>query len=182
MAQKSGPASRGQAAQVPLLPCGREQPKKQESDATIGPDHPLRVRVRQALAEQGLKKSVARDRVIETLFTGPHHFNSREMVARVRAQYPGVGAATVYRTIAFLVEAGVLHESLMDEGRQKVFELSSEEHHDHIVCLDCGALFEFHDAAIETLQHAVSESRGFREVRHRHVIHAHCELLSQKRR
>ncbi len=182
MAQKSGPARREKGAPVPLLPCGREQPKKQESDAKIGSDHPLRARVRQALREQGLKKSGARDRVIETILAGPHHFNSREMVERVQASHPGVGAATVYRTIAFLVQAKVLHESLMDEGRQKVFELSSEEHHDHIVCLDCGALFEFHDAAIETLQHAVSEKLGFREVRHRHVIHAHCELLAQKRR
>ena len=93
----------------------------------------------------------------------------------VQRAYPGIGAATVYRSIKVLCDAKILRETLVDADGRVVYEVFDEDHHDHIVCLDCGAIFEFHDSLIESRQERVAGELAFAPVRHRHVIYARCE-------
>jgi Fur family ferric uptake transcriptional regulator len=165
----------------PLLPCGRTQ-QDHEHQAEAHHRQELKQRLEAYLAAQGLRQSAQRDRIIDLILGTTRHFSVQEIASRVRSKFPSLGPATVYRTVNLLVEAQVLRETLVDEGRQKLYEVSGVEHHDHIVCLDCGTLFEFHDEGIEALQASVSRRLGFREARHRHVIYAHCEELARKKR
>ncbi|MGZ3707544.1 MAG: transcriptional repressor, partial [Bdellovibrionota bacterium] len=55
-----------------------------------------------------------------------------------------------------------------------MYEPVDEEHHDHIICVDCGEIFEFHDDQIESQQSQVAREMKFEEVRHRHVVYARC--------
>ncbi len=56
-----------------------------------------------------------------------------------------------------------------------VFELNQGTHHDHIVCMDCGRVEEFVDAAIETRQSSVAQRLGFRIEEHSLVLYGRCE-------
>jgi Fur family ferric uptake transcriptional regulator len=55
-----------------------------------------------------------------------------------------------------------------------VFELNEGQHHDHMVCLDCGRVEEFFDEEIERRQHAIAESKGFKLQDHALALYANC--------
>jgi Fur family ferric uptake transcriptional regulator len=55
-----------------------------------------------------------------------------------------------------------------------VYEINEGQHHDHLVCLDCGKVEEFYDAEIERRQNAVAELKGFAIADHSLSIYAHC--------
>jgi Fur family ferric uptake transcriptional regulator len=60
------------------------------------------------------------------------------------------------------------------EGGHSVFEISSEEHHDHIVCIKCGIVEEFHDAEIELRQEQVAKRLGFKLTEHNLNLYGYC--------
>ncbi len=108
------------------------------------------------------------------------HFSGPELVKKVRKTHPEIGPATVYRCLPVLLEAGVLRDSLTDKAGQSVYEVQRNEHHDHVVCLDCRAILEFHEVGIESLQEKVLARLGFQEVHHSHVVYAHCQYRKAK--
>lgn len=126
-----------------------------------------------------LKQSEVRDRIIGVVLKEPAHFRVSDIVRKASKGKTQFGAATTYRTIKLLVEAGVLHEVLTGEDGETIFEVASADHHDHIVCLDCGKIFEFHSDKIEQQQNEISESLNFKPQHHRHVIYANCSLLKK---
>ncbi len=71
-----------------------------------------------------------------------------------------VGLATVYRVLTQFETAGVVIRHNFEGGRA-VFEINQGGHHDHMVCVECGKIFEFHDIAIEARQLKVAEKAGF---------------------
>ena len=70
-------------------------------------------------------------------------------------------------------QAGLLNRSNFESGKA-VYELNEGQHHDHLVCLDCGKVEEFHDAEIEKRQHEVARVKGFAIADHSLSIYANC--------
>jgi Fur family transcriptional regulator, ferric uptake regulator len=128
----------------------------------------------------GLKYSEQRWKIAKLILERRGHFHTQEIVQEVTRAHPGLGAATVYRNLKILCDAKILKETLVDAAGRAVYESYDEAHHDHIVCLDCNEIFEFHNPVIESQQEAVAKSMEFKEVRHRHIIYAHCELKKKK--
>ena len=157
----------------PKLQCGRsqshcERPVKSKSIQ-------WRERLDHYLSQSELKHSDQRIRIAELIVSSPGHLDAGKIVDLVRAKYPEIGVATVYRNIKTLCEASILNESLSDQSGRVVYELATDkEHHDHIICVDCGEVFEFQSAEIEKLQEVLSKDMAFKPVRHRHVIYAEC--------
>ena len=84
-----------------------------------------------------------------------------------------VGLATVYRVLMQFEQAGLLTRSNFESGKA-VFELNEGQHHDHLVCLDCGRVEEFFDADIEQRQRDVTTARGFELQEHSLSLYARC--------
>ena len=84
-----------------------------------------------------------------------------------------IGLATVYRVLMQFEQAGLLTRSNFESGKA-VFELNEGQHHDHLVCLDCGRVEEFFDAEIERRQHSIAEERGFVLQEHALSLYANC--------
>ncbi len=167
---------------VATLPCGRPLP--QTSYAAVAAQNATdawKEKLQSHLAKAGLKQSEQRTKIVDLIISQQRHFTTQDMVRRVQTKFPGIGAATVYRNISLLLEAKILKETLIGDGRESVYELYDGEHHDHIVCLDCGQIFEFHEEAIEELQEKVTEKMGFQASRHRHVIYGHCDYRKTER-
>jgi Fur family ferric uptake transcriptional regulator len=162
-------------------PCGRPSPKGRGS-RPAKPTVDWKAKLQSHLADQGLKNSAQRLRISELILEQPSHFSIQDIVRQVQETHPKIGAATVYRAVRTLCDAGILEEKFIHEGGQAVFELADEDHHDHIVCLDCGQIFEFHEAGIERIQSEISRKLAFREASHRHVIYARCEYGKGKAR
>ncbi len=126
------------------------------------------------LKSTGLKATVPRLKVLEIFQKGTQRHMTAEDVFRVLLQdRSDVGLATVYRVLTQFEQAGILNRSNF-EGGKAVYELNQGQHHDHLVCLDCGHVEEFFDGEIENRQHAVAKAKGFQITDHALSLYAHC--------
>ena len=129
------------------------------------------------LERKGLKFTTQR-RLITEVFFDPrhrdHHPSVEELYGRVRARDPRVGYATVYRTLKLLVECNLASPRQFGDNQTRYEPEVPGEHHDHLVCLDCNAIIEFENDAIEALQHRVAGELGYHIEHHRMILYGRC--------
>ncbi len=126
------------------------------------------------LKNTGLKATLPRLKILEIFQKGTQRHMTAEDVFRVLLDdRSDVGLATVYRVLTQFEQAGILSRSHF-EGGKAVFELNEGQHHDHLVCLDCGKVEEFFDAEIEKRQQAVAKAKGFAISDHALSLYATC--------
>ncbi len=126
------------------------------------------------LKSTGLKATLPRLKILEIFQKGAQRHMTAEDVFRVLLEdRSDVGLATVYRVLAQFEQAAILSRSHFESGKA-VYELNEGQHHDHLVCLDCGKVEEFYDAEIERRQHAVAKTKGFAIADHALSLYAHC--------
>lgn len=127
-----------------------------------------------SLKSAGLKSTLPRLRVLSLFEDGSErHLSAEDVYKRLLAAGDDIGLATVYRVLTQFEQAGLLVRHHF-EGGKSVFELNRGDHHDHIVCLQCGRVEEFCDAAIEARQKKAAAERGFAVHSHTLQIYADC--------
>ena len=166
--------------QVKTLPCGRTAPstKINSSDSRLLLEE-LIERLENYINARSLKKTEARGKILETIVFEARHFTALDLLAHLAKRHPDIGKATLYRNLPILVDSGIIQEGPPDHSGQTLFELTGEDHHDHIVCMDCRAIFEFNDETIEVRQEALAKKLHFVPQDHRHVIFASCALKTK---
>jgi Fur family transcriptional regulator, ferric uptake regulator len=126
------------------------------------------------LKNTGLKATVPRLKILEVFQRGTQRHMTAEDVFRVLLQERSdVGLATVYRVLTQFEQASILTRSNFESGKA-VFELNEGQHHDHLVCLDCGKVEEFYDPEIEERQRIVAKAKGFVIADHALSLYANC--------
>ncbi len=126
------------------------------------------------LAKKGLKSTRQRDIIAEKFFSAPGHLSIETLLSLAREDHPRVGYATVYRTLKLLTECGLAAERRFGEGHTMYETAGDTEHHDHLICLECGYVLEFHNEEIEKEQERVARSFGFNVIRHKHELYGLC--------
>jgi Fur family ferric uptake transcriptional regulator len=158
------------------LPCGRPLPRPAESHASDSETLPeVLKRLEAYTSAHELNHSEAREKILETIVLEARHFTATSLLAHLKKRHPEVGKATLYRNLPILIQSGIIQEGPQDPSGQALYELADDHHHDHIVCLDCQRIFEFHDDSIEQKQDVLCDKRGFEVKSHRHVIYASCK-------
>lgn len=132
------------------------------------------VRFRDLLVERGLRLTGQREVIAEVFFRSGRHLSLSEILELALAQRPGIGFATVYRTMRMLVELGFADENRFGEEQTLYEPATVGEHHDHFICVDCGKIVEFEEPQIEVLQEQVATKHGFHVVSHRHEVYVRC--------
>lgn len=126
------------------------------------------------LKSTGLKATLPRLKILDIFQKGTQRHMTAEDVFRVLLEdRSDVGLATVYRVLTQFEQAGILSRSHFESGKA-VYEINEGQHHDHLVCLDCGRVEEFYDAEIEKRQNAVAKTKGFAIADHALSLYAHC--------
>ena len=122
----------------------------------------------------GLKTTLPRLKILN-LFENSlvRHLSAEDVYKELLNDGEDIGLATVYRVLTQFEQAGLL-ELHHFEGGKAVFELSSDSHHDHLVCLQCGRVEEFYDAEIEKRQIRIAKDRGFNLQEHSLSLYADC--------
>ena len=122
----------------------------------------------------GLKATLPRLRILD-LFeqSDKRHLSAEEVYRLLSDEGQDIGLATVYRVLTQFEQAGLLMRHHFDSDKA-VFELNQGEHHDHLVCLQCGKVEEFFDAEIEKRQARIARERGFAIRDHSLQIYADC--------
>jgi Fur family ferric uptake transcriptional regulator len=141
----------------------------------------LRARLNDYMARHGLRSTEQRRVVTEMFFTSDGHLSIEDLLDQVRVQEPKIGYATVYRTLKLLKECGLAFERHFGDGVSRYEVAWSDEHHDHLICVECEKIIEFEDEDIEALQHQVAAKHGFRLVRHKLELYGVCPECQAKR-
>ncbi len=143
-------------------------------------DDVVRERIDAFLQLKGLRRTTQREVIIEAAFGTQDHFTAEELWEKAREIDPSTSRATLYRTLALLVESGLLRE--IDLGRdQKCYDPNfiDHPHHNHLICTDCQMVVEFEDAHLEVLEDCITRRLGFSPSNKGVRVEASCDALRE---
>lgn len=132
------------------------------------------------IKKTGLRRTSQRDLILEIFLRTEEHLTSEDLYWLVQKEDPTVGHTTVYRTLKLLTEAGLAREVRFGDGKTYYEHHYNHEHHDHMICTECGKVIEFFSAEIEALQDAMAEKYAFKPTHHSLRILGLCEQCRKK--
>lgn len=125
--------------------------------------------IERALAQEGFRLTAPRRALVEVMQGLGDQFVADEVVEAA----PGVGRATVFRTLRLLQDLGIVCQVVLDDGAV-AYRLASGGHHHHLVCSECGAVSDFASGDIEGLLDDIAKRTGFRVDAHRLEVYGLC--------
>lgn len=129
----------------------------------------------QELRKAGLKVTLPRVKILQQLEEAvERHMSAEDIYKALLESGADVGLATVYRVLTQFEQAGMVVRHNF-EGGSAVFELATEEHHDHMVRVDTNEVIEFVDPVIEKRQYEIAEEHGFELVDHKLVLYVRAK-------
>src|SRR5262245_33442823 len=126
------------------------------------------------LEQTKLKLSPRRELILENFVENEGHRSVEDIYRVVREKDPRIGYTTVYRTMKLLADCGLAREVDLADGITRYEHLYNHEHHDHMICMQCGTSIEFYDPDLEALQDEASEHLGFKVLDHKLQIYGVC--------
>ena len=118
------------------------------------------------LQKKGLKRTSQRDLILDVFLRTEAHLSNEDLYRLVKEIDPGVGQTTVYRTLKLLTEAGLAREVRFGDGRTHYEHQYKHQHHDHMICSECGKIIEFFSAELEAIQDAMAAKHRFEITQH----------------
>jgi Fur family ferric uptake transcriptional regulator len=127
------------------------------------------------LRNAGLKVTLPRVKILQILEkqVDERHLTAEKVYKILLSEDEDIGLATVYRVLTQFEAAGLVTRHHF-EGGNSVFELSTADHHDHIMCMKCGKVDEFADEVIEARQQAIAEQLGYDLTDHGLYLYGFC--------
>lgn len=132
------------------------------------------------LKEKGLKPTRERVLIFKEALKMHDHFNADELAFHVRRKDKNVSRATVYRTLPFLIEFGVLREVVFSDKHHNYECMAGKEHHEHLICLKCGGIIEFSDERMEVPLEEACKKFEFKGVAHKTEVTGYCKKCQMK--
>jgi Fur family transcriptional regulator, ferric uptake regulator len=133
----------------------------------------MSTRFARTVQSAGFKLTPPRQAVLEALESGDGHMTPAEVLERAQAIYPGLGRATVYRTLELLTSLGVVRPIFL--GERGVCLTLAEGGHHHLVCSDCGTVIEFDECAVGELEQELAQRLNFQIRGHLLEFYGLCE-------
>ena len=127
------------------------------------------------LRPAGGKRSSKRDRILNVFLRQEGHLSADDLFDHVRRVAPGIGRATVYRTLQWMVEADIARKVDFGEGRSRYEPAYRHPRHFHLVCTKCHRSSEFLSSDVETLMEEIASARGFTPSQSVVQIYGTCE-------
>jgi len=118
------------------------------------------------LRGQGLKRTAQRDLILEVFLSTEGHLTGEDLYRLVRQQDPNVGQTTVYRTLKLLTDSGLAREARFGDGRAHYEHNYKHQHHDHMICSECGRVIEFYSPELEAIQDKMAAKHKFELTSH----------------
>lgn len=129
---------------------------------------------RQFLKKKDLKLTAQRNIIFQRILREEKHFSAEELFDSLKREKRSISKATIYRTLQLLVEARLLDQVDFDRGFKLYERTLGHKHHDHLICVECNRVVEFHDEHLETVQSEVVSRYDFNMISHTHKIYGIC--------
>ena len=135
----------------------------------------------ESLRPAGSKRSSKRDLIVNVFLRQEGHLTADELVNLIRREDERISRATIYRTLQWMVDAGIARKVDFGEGRFRFEHSYRHPRHFHLICKTCNRSFEFLSSDIEALVEEVAAARGFAPRQSVLQIHGTCEACQTGR-
>ena len=135
---------------------------------------------RDYLRTKGLKFTPERRLILEGVSSFFGHFDIEKLYNKLHHKAGEIFLATVYRTLPHLISSGLIKEVMRCQDRLQYERTFGFPHHDHLICIKCGKIFEFKDDQLERLQNRVCRKFGFKPTEHRLGVKGFCRNCQAK--
>lgn len=125
--------------------------------------------IKQRLEMRGHRVTGSRRRVLEALVAMPAHFTVEDILREA----PGVGRATVFRTMKLLLDLNVVCRVLMEDGSLH-YRVSATGHHHHLVCRSCGRIEDFANCDVGPLIEQLRQATDYQIEGHWLEVYGRC--------
>ena len=135
----------------------------------------LQARINQiadGLKQRGLRLTPQRLAVLKALVNGNHHLTAEQIYQRVRSDFPTTSLATIYKTLAVLIETGQLVELGFSDGSNR-YDLVTEAHA-HLICVRCKSIIDPEGVGVDQLVQQIITRYGYQRVGQRLDIFGVC--------
>jgi Fur family ferric uptake transcriptional regulator len=137
-------------------------------------------RYRAELSKKGVKYTRSRDILLRYILSLREHFNADLLYLNSKASGIDISRATIYRNLPLFEECGIIKKALRDKDSH-YYELSiKKEHHDHLVCIECGKIIEFYSKKIELIQREIYKNYKFSPTSHQLILRGVCDKCGKK--
>ena len=131
--------------------------------------------LKEVLHNEGLKYTQQRQAVWDELRASIEHRDAEEIYLTLKQDGLTVSRATVYRTVDVLVKNNMINKLDIGDGRLRFEYNIDSEHHDHLICTECGKIVEFQNNEIEKLQERIAKKYKFKLLEHNHQLFGICK-------
>lgn len=131
------------------------------------------------LRDYGYKNSAAKEQILKILFSIDEHLSASEIQTKIKSEFRrNVSLTAIYQFLNFLQDFGLVLS--FEESGINRFELNLKSHHDHLICIKCGAAESFFDKDIEEKQEQICLNLGFKLEGHAMILYGICPKCQNK--
>ncbi|HEX2618598.1 MAG TPA: Fur family transcriptional regulator [Phototrophicaceae bacterium] len=128
----------------------------------------------QRLRDAGFKLTNARVTVLNVLEASHDHMTSAQVIDAVSSVDPGIGRASVFRSLDLLTNLAIIRPTYIDSSVTPKYVLLPDGHHHHIVCTRCNRVIEFDDCGLSELARRLESQYEIKITGHLLEFFARC--------
>ncbi len=132
--------------------------------------------IEEKLRENDLKLTPQRRATLDVLIENQSkHLSTEDVYELVKSKFPNIGLATIYRTLQLFDNFNIVKKLNFNDGCYR-YELSEDERHQHhhLICIDCGKVYEFDDDLLDQLEHRIERDNNFQVKDHMVKFFGYC--------
>ena len=134
----------------------------------------------QYAARKGLRRTGQRDKVLDVFLSTERHVTVQELYDLTRKKYKGIGYATVARTVRLMQDSGICRQVDFGDGSLRYEHKYGHDHHDHLICLNCGKFEEIYSPKLEKIQDELVKKYNYVQEKHKLDIFGYCPKCAKK--
>ncbi len=132
--------------------------------------------LKSTLAASNYKLTAQRKLILQILIENKgEHLSAEEVYNIVKNEDPGIGLATVYRTLELFSELDIIQQLTFDDTCRRYELDTGDDHHHHLVCSNCGRVIEFNDQILEEFEQDLQQKHNFKVTDHKIKFYGYCE-------
>lgn len=124
------------------------------------------------LKEKGYKHTGKREQMLELFSQQKRYIAAKDVLEAMQSEYPGLSFDTIYRNLSTFVDLGIIEMTELDGEKKFRFSCATDEHHHHIICLQCGKTRHIHLCPMDQL---TGDSNDFKIVGHKFEVYGYCQ-------